>query len=102
MKRIFSACLLLSLSAAACKDSGSSTPPPDATAAPGEPAPSSERASLTTEECTAQGGQVVGDIGDGATQRPDYVCPSGKPPFGNIAPAEGEPVAIEGSVCCPA
>ncbi|WP_236519354.1 hypothetical protein [Sandaracinus amylolyticus] len=54
-----------------------------------------ERALLTPDECTAQGGTVVGDIGDGATLRPDYVCPSGGAPIGNV------PSGIEGSVCCP-
>ena len=69
-----------------------------------QPPPSSnppERKALTQQECEAQGGSVVGDIGDGATHGVDYVCPSGKPPLGDIAqPAKG-PIAIEGSVCCP-
>lgn len=60
---------------------------------PGEAAPA--RASMTAEECESAGGAVVGDIGDGATQPPDYICPSGQPPLGTI------PVGIEGSVCCP-
>lgn len=53
-----------------------------------------ERPTLTPEECAAQGGTQIGDIGDGATQRPDYVCPNGQPPLGSV------PVGIEGSVCC--
>jgi len=53
-----------------------------------------ERTTLTPEECTAQGGTQIGDIGDGATQRPDYLCPNGQPPLGSV------PVGIEGSVCC--
>ena len=60
-----------------------------------------ERQQLTSEQCEAQGGEVVGDIGDGATQRPDYLCPGGKPPTGNIAPPEGGPMPVEGAVCCP-
>ncbi len=60
-----------------------------------------ERQALTSEQCEAQNGEVVGDIGDGATRRPDYQCPSGKPPTGNIAPPEGGPMPIEGAVCCP-
>ena len=60
-----------------------------------------ERKALTQEQCEAQGGSVVGDIGDGATQRPDYVCPSGKPPLGNIASPAGGPIGVEGAVCCP-
>jgi hypothetical protein len=80
---------------------GSSQPPP-ATPPPSEPAPPApERRALSQEACDSEGGTVVGDIGDGATQRPDYVCPSGKPPLGAIAPPEGGPTAIEGGVCCP-
>ena len=60
-----------------------------------------ERKALTQEECAAQSGNIVGDIGDGATHRSDYVCPSGKPPLGDIAPPAAGPIAIEGSVCCP-
>jgi hypothetical protein len=71
------------------------------TGAPTTGAPTPGRKSLTQDECAAQGGSVVGDIGDGATHRPDYVCANGKPPLGNIAPPTGGPVAIEGSVCCP-
>ncbi len=66
---------------------------------------SSESASqprtLTAEACEASGGTVVGDIGDGAIHRPDYRCPSGSPPSGTIRAAEGAPMAVEGSVCCP-
>lgn len=65
------------------------------------PTPTTERASLTRAECEARGGRVVGDIGDGATQRPDYKCEGGQAPLGNIKAAEGEPVAVEGAVCCP-
>jgi hypothetical protein len=59
------------------------------------------RKELTQEECTTHGGSVVGDIGDGATHRPDYVCSGGSPPLGNIAQPPGGPIAIEGAVCCP-
>ena len=56
---------------------------------------------MSAFECTAKGGTVVGDIGDGAIHRPDYLCPdSGKPPLGPIEPQPGEPVAVEGAVCC--
>ena len=64
--------------------------------------PETSRPTMTDAECTAQGGTVVGDIGDGAIHRPDYRCESGQPPIASIKSAEGEPVAIEGSVCCPA
>lgn len=72
---------------------GSSPPPTE----PSSPA----RAELSAEDCENQGGHVLGDIGDGATQRPDYVCPAGGAPLGSILPAPGGPIAVEGSVCCP-
>ena len=56
---------------------------------------------MTADQCTAAGGEVVGDIGDGAIHRPDYRCPtSGEPPLGPIQSEPGQPVAIEGAVCC--
>jgi hypothetical protein len=70
-----------------------------------EPAPTdapTERPSMTSAECQAKGGTVVGDIGDGAIHRPDYRCESGQPPIGTIRSEGGGPVAVEGSVCCPA
>jgi hypothetical protein len=67
----------------------------------GERVGSHEREALTREQCEARAGHVVGDIGDGATHRPDYTCPGGKPPLGDIVPPAGGPIAIEGSVCCP-
>ena len=87
-------CLML---AAGCSKKGAdgSTPP---TSTP----PTSERPALTSAECQEKGGSVVGDIGDGAIHRPDYVCAGGQPPLGSIRAAEGEPVAVEGAVCCPA
>ena len=84
---------------------GSETPTPP----PGEPAPApepepepgpTERPQLTAAECAAASGTVVGDIGDGAIHRPDYRCENGQPPIGSIKAADGEPVAIEGAVCC--
>ncbi len=60
-----------------------------------------ERPGLTAAACEAQGGKVIGDIGDGAIHKPDYRCPdSGEPPLGNVTAEPGGPVAIEGSVCC--
>lgn len=89
-------------------------PPPEAAPvaaeepapAPPEAAPSdmglgSARPALTAEECAAQQGTPVGDIGDGAIHRADYVCPGGKAPLGNISAAPDGPVAVEGEVCCP-
>ncbi|HEU4411970.1 MAG TPA: hypothetical protein VFS43_42405 [Polyangiaceae bacterium] len=78
-----------------------SAPSPDSPAGGPPDAVVSERPKLTQAQCEAQGGTVTGDIGDGATSRPDYVCASGKKPSGNIVPAEGGPIAVEGAVCCP-
>lgn len=90
--------------AAPAAEPAPSQPPPAETAPPAEtppPAGGASRPSLSSEQCEAQGGSVVGDIGDGATQRPGYVCPSGKPPTASIAAPAGGPVNIEGAVCCP-
>ena len=51
---------------------GLSQPPPQ-TPTTGDP----DRKALTQEECGAQGGSVVGDIGDGATQIADGGNPGG-------------------------
>ena len=93
---------------------GSQSPPeaPSESEQPSTPAPApaptpeggegaAERVELTAEACAAAGGTVVGDIGDGAIHRPDYVCESGAKPTGSIRPPEGGPMAVEGSVCCP-
>jgi len=61
----------------------------------------SARPSITAEACEANGGSVVGDIGDGAIHRPEYRCVNGARPTANIRSVEGGPIAIEGSVCCP-
>lgn len=79
---------------------GAQAQPVPSSAQPGS-SPGGARPSLTAQECEAAGGSVVGDIGDGATHRADYVCASGKPPSGSIRPAEGGPIAVEGSICCP-
>ena len=56
---------------------------------------------LSSAECEQAGGQVVGDIGDGAIHAPGYRCPgSGAAPLGTIRD-EGGPIAVEGAVCCP-
>lgn len=86
------------LLAIGCSKGGTGTTPPG----DGPPDAPAERASLTSAECEAKGGTIVGDIGDGAIHRPDYKCEGGQPPLGSIK-AEGDaPVAVEGSVCCPA
>lgn len=60
-----------------------------------------DRTVLSEQECKAQGGSVVGDIGDGATHRSSYVCASGAAPLGDIAPPKDGPIPVEGAVCCP-
>lgn len=91
-------CWALAVVLASC---GPSQPPvqgpPTGDSAKGAPA----RKAVTPGECEAQGGSVMGDIGDGATRREDFVCPSGKPPLGNIAPPAGDPMPVEGAICCP-
>ncbi|HEY8378070.1 MAG TPA: hypothetical protein VIK91_16345 [Nannocystis sp.] len=87
-------CLLLATGCPKEGSEGSSAPTPTPAPAQGE------RPSLTSAECEAKGGKVVGDIGDGAIHRPDYRCENGQPPIGTIRAAEGEPIAVEGSVCC--
>lgn len=82
-------------------ESAPSTPSATAETEAEPPASAPERPALTAEDCAAQGGTVVGDIGDGAIHRPDYRCPSGAAPSGTITSSGAGPVAIEGSVCCP-
>ena len=58
-------------------------------------------ATVTRQECVSQGGQVVGDIGDGAIFGPNYICEnSGEPPTDVVVPGPEEPIATEGEVCC--
>lgn len=91
-------CALLALSACGGSTTEAEEPPPDEPVEPRDELPvdteTAERPSMTAEECEAAGGSVVGDIGDGAIHRPEYVCPSGQPPVGSI------PLGVEGSVCC--
>ena len=104
MTRCVNLVILTGLLATGCAtkapaDPSGSPQPPDKEAPASADA---ERPSMTAAECEASGGRVVGDIGDGAIHRADYTCEGGKPPTGNVKPAEGEPVAVEGAVCCPA
>jgi hypothetical protein len=62
---------------------------------------SAPRPTISAEACEANHGIVVGDIGDGAIHRPEYRCSNGAKPTANIGAAEGGPISIEGSVCCP-
>ena len=78
-------------------------PPTSAPEPTGEEMPGSdaERPGITAEACEAQGGTVIGDIGDGAIHRPDYRCPdSDEAPIGSIVPEGDGPIAVEGAVCC--
>ena len=78
----------------ACQKSASTSEPPP-------PQNGDARPELTAAACVAQGGNVVGDIGDGAVLRPDYICESNaQPPLGVIVAEEGGPIGVEGSVCC--
>ncbi len=96
--------LCASLLLVACGPKNEPTTPP-------EPAPGTDPGlpdssdgggeSLTAADCEAQGGTVVGDIGDGAIHKPDYTCPdSGEPPLGTIEADPDGPIATEGAVCC--
>jgi hypothetical protein len=75
-------------------------PEPEPTVEP-EPEQTNERPLITSTECQGGGGTIVGDIGDGAIHRPDYLCENGQPPTGTIRAEGDEPIAIEGAVCCP-
>ena len=58
---------------------------------------------MTRKACIASGRQIVGDIGNGAIFRDDYLCPTnGLPPHADIIPVQGQgdQIAIEGEVCC--
>lgn len=95
--------LLLTAGCPKSGDEGTKTSTPTNDTAKPEPQPvddTTARPELTNAECEAKGGSVVGDIGDGAIHRPDYKCANGQPPLGSIKAAEGEPIAVEGAVCC--
>jgi len=75
--------------------------PDDVDMAPLPMEPTAERPTMTRDECTAAGGVITGDIGNGAIHRPDYVCAgNGQPPIATVVPADTEPFALEGEVCC--
>lgn len=110
MRIVIAASTVALLLAAGCSKTGETSTSSPAPAADGGQTPDqeppagegTERPSLTAAECEAKGGQIVGDIGDGAIHRPDYTCPSGHKPLGSIAASGDGPIAVEGSVCCPA
>lgn len=101
--------LTLALVLAACSKPASDPNPPTTTTSaqpggdeqPDVDSGSEQRPGITAAACEAEGGTVVGDIGDGAIHKPDYLCPeSGEPPIGSIIADADGPIAIEGSVCC--
>ena len=61
------------------------------TCEPGFCDPSPE--TISAAECEAQGGQVIGDPGDGSVSAGKN-CPDGKAYVANV------PLGIEGSICC--
>lgn len=102
--------LLVAASAFACskggapaeespRDASTNEVSTDDTPSEGEPG-SPTRPELTSEECSAQGGEIIGDIGDGRIYEEAYLCPSGQAPTGNIVAGAGSAQAVEGAVCC--
>lgn len=59
-----------------------------------------EEQGVTVAECQSQIGSIIGDIGHGAINQPEYRCESGQPPIGYVIYPEDGPWPIEGSVCC--
>lgn len=56
---------------------------------------------ISRQECQDQGGNVVGDIGNGAIFQADYLCEvNNEPPSDVVVAQDGEPIASEGEVCC--
>jgi hypothetical protein len=89
-------CVLGACSSAPAADETPKTdaPAPTATDVASAVPPHGARREISQDDCTAKGGTLVGDIGDGATHKPEFRCPSGSPPIGNV------PLGVEGSVCC--
>ncbi|MBA3818822.1 MAG: hypothetical protein H0X17_08015 [Deltaproteobacteria bacterium] len=81
--------LILSLAAAACGGNQSSTPETTPTTTEAVPPGPETRAAMTPEECTKQGGEVRGDIGDGK-----IACDAQERELGRVM------TGIEGGVCC--
>jgi hypothetical protein len=84
-----------------CGSSSSSPSQGNALAEAPQHAGAGGRPKLTSAQCEAQGGSIVNDIGNGAIHQPDYVCPSGKPPLGDVTSPPDGPRPVEGAVCCP-
>lgn len=75
--------IAIALFAAACGGKQPTTSEPPSPTTPAETAP------MSPEACTAQGGQVRGDIGDGQIK-----CGDGERDLGRVNQG------IEGAVCC--
>ena len=67
------------------------TPAPDpvTTTPPADPNQTGNAEPLTAEQCTAKGGEVRGDIGDGK-----IACAEGEKELGKVA------TGVEGGICC--
>ena len=63
--------------------------PSDAPAEPTSETPADTTAAMTPDQCTTDGGQVRGDIGDGK-----IACADGERELGRVAQG------IEGAICC--
>lgn len=80
--------IAFALTAAAC--GGSKQAPSEATPPPSSaPTDQSSVTPMTPDECTTQGGQVRGDIGDGK-----IACADGERELGRVNQG------IEGAICC--
>lgn len=82
--------IAITLSLVACGN-GKQPPASEPQTAPPTPAPppTDEPQLMTPDECTAKGGQVRGDIGDGK-----IACAEGEQNLGRVQQG------IEGAICC--
>jgi hypothetical protein len=71
---------------------GPTKPPPGETPATATPPAPGSAEMLTPAQCAAQGGDTIGDRGDGSTRRDG--CPNGRKLLGNVK------IGIEGGICC--
>lgn len=93
--------LLAMILLCACDKDAATAQPPTAESEGLPTGNDATRPEITAADCEADGGSVVGDIGDGAVHQSDYVCESnGQPPVGTITAEEGGPMGVEGAVCC--
>ena len=80
--------LALSIALAACGSKTTQEPVTTPTESPPS-TPTQTAEPMTPEQCTTQGGEVRGDIGDGK-----IACAEGEKDLGRVA------TGIEGGVCC--